>query len=258
MLEIEKLDLHSLRNHVDFDFHYRVYNWATAQLTREEDKTAVATYGEFVEQLGEALRKSKSSLLTKDIKAAHDYMLRLYVGMSMGVRSLTYAPDADLAREAQQIVGYLKKFDSPFKGTYDSQYSTLYRIHRGLQDLPDATRSMLELDRWLGPLDEALNQFMDLRQQCILERAKMKEIDTLKVRAAVDKAYLQFATVIQAYALVYGDSYYASFIQQLNSMISEVNANMKARSTRNRNKRKKEQQQAEATHSTETSAHDEA
>ena len=247
MLEIEKFDHHSLRHYEDFEFHSRVHTLGQTLLTRDDDKIIVATYGKYVEQLGEALRQNKYSLLTKDVKAAHDSMIRFYVGMSMGVRSLTYAPDADLSREAKLVVMILKKYDTPFKGTYDEKHTKLYRIHRELQELPDATRSMLELDRWLGPLDDALHHFNDVRSQYVNEQSQIEHGKTIKMRIAADKAYQQFITVIQAYAVVYGETYYGSFIQQLNAIISNADAKLKARSTRKRNRQLLQAQQQSET-----------
>lgn len=54
-------------------------------------------------------------------------------------------------------------------------------------------------------------------------------------RTAADAAYKQFVASVNAFAIAFGEANYAAFINQMNVMIADIQAELKARKTRAEN-----------------------
>lgn len=104
-----------------------------------------------------------------------------------------------------------------------------------LTALPDDTITLLHLADWLAELSSAIARFQNARDMQTTEQSNYQVGLVKETRTAADAAYKQFVASINAFAIAFGETNYATFINQMNVMIADVQAELKARKTRAEN-----------------------
>jgi|BioPla2DNA2_1021312.scaffolds.fasta_scaffold117378_2 hypothetical protein len=104
-----------------------------------------------------------------------------------------------------------------------------------LTALPEETFTLLHLADWLAELSSAIARFQNARDMQTVEQSNYQVGLVKDTRTAADAAYKQFEASVNAFAIAFGEANYAAFINQMNVMIADIQAELKARKTRAEN-----------------------
>lgn len=232
MKQIKNFDVHSLRNDEDFGYQSRVMNLATTLLVQEADKSLLSAYKPALDAFDVALKQSQKNSQTDAVETADKAVDRLYVGLSLYLRSLEYHPVDTVCTEAAKVLAIIDKYGSLTNLPYNQQYGALHNSLQELNALSADVRQQLQLDAWLDALAEAVIRF-DAARAAQTEEQSLYQVGAVKdTRTAADVAYKQFVVSVNAFAIAFGETNYAAFIDQINVMIADIQAELKARKTR--------------------------
>lgn len=238
MVQINALDISRLRNDEDFGYQQRVLNLAVASLVQETDKPIVAAYQTAVSTFDEALKQASKNSQTAAVAAADEEVDHLYTGLTLYLRSLTYHPAEAIQMAAEGVIVIIDRYGKLTGLPYNQQYGALQNSMQELTALPDDTITLLHLADWLAELSSAIARFQNARDMQTAEQSNYQVGLVKDTRTAADAAYKQFVASINAFAIAFGETNYATFINQMNVMIADVQAELKARKTRAENAKK--------------------
>ena len=238
MVQIKSLDISRLRNDEDFGYQTRVVNLAVAMLSQDVDKPVVDAYKAALTAFDAALKQAAKNSQTEAV-AADEVVDRLYTGLTLYLRSLTYHPTENIRTTAEGVLAIIDKYGKLTTLPYNQQYGALQNSMQELNALDGETLAVLVLDDWLAGLATAVAQFQAARDSQTAEQSNYQVGLVKDTRTAADAAYKQFVASINAFAIAFGETNYATFINQMNVMIADVQAELKARKTRAENAKEK-------------------
>ena len=237
MVQIKSLDISRLRNDEDFGYQTRVVNLAVAMLSQDVDKPVVDAYKAALTAFDAALKQAAKNSQTEAVAAADEVVDRLYTGLTLYLRSLTYHPVEATRIAAEGVLVIIDKYGKLTGLPYNQQYGVLLNSMQELTALTEETFTLLHLADWLAELSSAIARFQNARDMQTAEQSNYQV--GLDTRTAADAAYKQFVASINAFAIAFGETNYATFINQMNVMIADVQAELKARKTRAENAKEK-------------------
>lgn len=235
MVQINNLDISRLRNDEDFGYQSRVLNMAVAMLTQDVDKPVVAAYQTALTAFDEALKQASKNSQTAAVAAADEEVDHLYTGLTLYLRSQTYHPVEAIRTAAEGVLAIIDKYGKLTDLPYNQQYGALQNSMQELIALPDDTITLLHLADWLAELSSAIARFQNARDMQTAEQSQYQVGLVKDSRTAADAAYKQFVASVNAFAIAFGEANYAAFINQMNVMIADIQAELKARKTRAEN-----------------------
>lgn len=239
MVQIKSLDISRLRNDEDFGYQTRVVNLAVAMLSRDVDKPVVDAYKAALTAFDAALKQAAKNSQTEAVAAADEVVDRLYTGLTLYLRSLTYHPVEATRIAAEGVLVIIDKYGKLTGLPYNQQYGVLLNSMQELTALTEETFTLLHLADWLAELSSAIARFQNARDMQTAEQSNYQVGLVKDTRTAADAAYKQFVASINAFAIAFGETNYATFINQMNVMIADVQAELKARKTRAENAKEK-------------------
>ena len=186
-----------------------------------------------------ALKQAAKNSQTEAVAAADEVVDRLYTGLTLYLRSLTYHPTENIRTTAEGVLAIIDKYGKLTTLPYNQQYGALQNSMQELNALDGETLAVLVLDDWLAGLATAVAQFQAARDSQTAEQSNYQVGLVKDTRTAADAAYKQFVASINAFAIAFGETNYATFINQMNVMIADVQAELKARKTRAENAKEK-------------------
>lgn len=239
MVQIKSLDISRLRNDEDFGYQTRVVNLAVAMLSQDVDKPVVDAYKAALTAFDAALKQAAKNSQTEAVVAADEVVDRLYTGLTLYLRSLTYHPVEATRIAAEGVLVIIDKYGKLTGLPYNQQYGVLLNSMQELTALTEETFTLLHLADWLAELSSAIARFQNARDMQTAEQSNYQVGLVKDTRTAADAAYKQFVASINAFAIAFGETNYATFINQMNVMIADVQAELKARKTRAENAKEK-------------------
>lgn len=239
MVQIKSLDISRLRNDEDFGYQTRVVNLAVAMLSQDVDKPVVDAYKAALTAFDAALKQAAKNSQTEAVAAADEVVDRLYTGLTLYLRSLTYHPVEETRIAAEGVLVIIDKYGKLTGLPYNQQYGVLLNSMQELTALTEETFTLLHLADWLAELSSAIARFQNARDMQTAEQSNYQVGLVKDTRTAADAAYKQFVASINAFAIAFGETNYATFINQMNVMIADVQAELKARKTRAENAKEK-------------------
>ena len=239
MVQIKSLDISRLRNDEDFGYQTRVVNLAVAMLSQDVDKPVVDAYKAALTAFDAALKQAAKNSQTEAVAAADEVVDRLYTGLTLYLRSLTYHPVEATRIAAEGVLVIIDKYGKLTGLPYNQQYGVLLNSMQELTALTEETFTLLHIADWLAELSSAIARFQNARDMQTAEQSNYQVGLVKDTRTAADAAYKQFVASINAFAIAFGETNYATFINQMNVMIADVQAELKARKTRAENAKEK-------------------
>lgn len=239
MVQIKSLDISRLRNDEDFGYQTRVVNLAVAMLSQDVDKPVVDAYKAALTAFDAALKQAAKNSQTEAVAAADEVVDRLYTGLTLYLRSLTYHPVEATRIAAEGVLVIIDKYGKLTGLPYNQQYGALLNSMQELTALTEETFTLLHLADWLAELSSAIARFQNARDMQTAEQSNYQVGLVKDTRTAADAAYKQFVASINAFAIAFGETNYATFINQMNVMIADVQAELKAHKTRAENAKEK-------------------
>lgn len=225
----------------DFGFQNRIYNLAVATLTAEVVQPVIAAWKADLDALDAALKQSQKSLATGEVENADRVVDRLYNSLKKYMEAFSNHPDPSTAKEAAKVVAIFEKYGAITHLGYDQQYGALANAMQDFNALPEETITLLSLTPWLESITLAEAKFQVLRSTQTHELGQFQAGLVKETRMAADEAYKKFTDTVNAFVIAFGEEDYIDFIHDANVIIDNLNANIKARSTRAKNSKEKDE-----------------
>lgn len=221
MKEIKGINIRRLNNGAHYSFVNNILTRAAdnaAVLTRVESLVAALRTAFAAEE--EALRISQKSLLTDDIAKADSDRDTLYSGYKKAVSSFSSMPIEETARAAKVLAQHIKDYNIRTNYQLDRESGLLISFLDDLEEKYADEVATLGLTTFVTRLKEANERLHTLTLRRTIERSEVK-IGALKAaRLATDGAYRALMKMVNALALVFGDTDLAPFIDGCNAEIA--------------------------------------
>lgn len=232
MASIKSMGFERLRNNELFEIFQRTHNLGTALLTQKDDAEVLATYKRAIDQFDDALNQDNDFKDTKAVRSSDERVNELYRGFKHYLRSMLLCPDNTKRLLAKDAMFIIDKYGRITNLPYNQKYGILHNSMQELNELPEETQTSLSLSMWLEGLNEAIKQFLSAREAQTAEKGAYQVGLVKNTRRIAEKAHRNFIRIINAFALTFGEENYASFINQVNTIISDAQTLSKARATR--------------------------
>lgn len=221
MKEIEGINIGRMNNGAHYSFVNNILTRAAdnaAALTRVESLVAALRTAFAAEE--EALRISQKSLLTDDIAKADSDRDTLYSGYKRAVGSFLSMPVEEMAQAAKVLSQHIKDYNIRTNYQLDRESGLLISFLDDLEEKYADEVATLGLTTFVTRLKEANERVHTLTLRRTIERSEVK-IGALKAaRLATDGAYRALMKMVNALALVFGDTDLAPFIDGCNAEIA--------------------------------------
>lgn len=240
MKKIDFLSIEKLRNDEAFGLLQRVLNLGTAILTQEVDVPILAAYKAAVDEFDAALKQDVKFKDTKTVDLADALVDEIYRGFRLYIRGMQLHPDMAKRAEADSVLAIIDKYGDVVNLPYNQQYGALHNSMQELTALPAEMQTSLGLTPWLEGLTLAIAKFQSAREALTAEKGAYQAGLSKETRIAAEKAYRTFVKSVNVFAAAFGEANYATFIDQVNSMIADAKAVLKSRATRAENQKNEE------------------
>ncbi len=186
-------------------------------------------------QFDDAIKHATKSDLTEKLMKLDDIRDNLIVGLRYVVKGMTYYSDETLADKAKKVKVIVDKYGSRI--TELAQLDETGIIINLLQDLqkPEITSIVtdLSLNHWITQLEEANTQFKDLYVDRSKQESQLVVGETKKQRNKMQQAFIHLCKVIEAHAILEGETPYLPLIRMINVEVAKVKEVAKQRKTNN-------------------------
>lgn len=220
MKEISTISLERMNNGAHFLYVSNVHARAEAD-TKINAKAAaqVAALAAAVAQEDEDLKISQKSLLTDDIAKADAERDALYSGYKKAVQGLLNLPVEAMAQAAKVLNQHIKDYAIDPKMQLDKETGLLINLITDLEGEYKSEVEVLSLTPFVTNLKAANERVRTLTASRTDEKMGIT-VGALKAsRKASDDAYRMLVKMVNALALVEGETDYVSFIDYVNAEI---------------------------------------
>lgn len=221
MKEINEIALTRMNNGAHFTFVGNILARAEKDSTvKAKAADQVAALKKAFEAEDAALKISQKSLITDDIAQADSERDALYTGYKKAVNGFLTLPAADMAKAAKVLAQHIKDYNIDPKEQLDRETGMLVNF---ISDLETRYKEQVETLA-LTPFVTNMKSANERVRTLTLERTEERMTQTVgamkAARNASDEAYNQLVRMVNALALVFGDTDYASFIDYVNTEIT--------------------------------------
>ncbi len=221
MKEIGGINIRRMNNGAHYSFINKVLTRAAdnaAALARVESLIAALKKAFAAEE--EALRISQKSLLTDDIAGADRNRDMLYSGYKKAVRSYSSMPVEEMAKAAKILWQHIKDYNIRTNYQLDRESGLMISFLEDLEGKYAGEVETLGLTTFVAKLKEANEKVHTLTLRRTIEKAGVKVGALKTARLATDDAYRALIKMVNAVALVFGDTDLAPFIDGCNAEIA--------------------------------------
>lgn len=221
MKEIKDIGLTHMNNGAHFTFVGNILARAEKDSTvKAKAADQVAALKKAFEAEDAALKISQKSLITDDIAQADSERDALYTGYKKAVNGFLTLPVADMAKAAKVLAQHIKDYNIDPKEQLDRETGMLVNF---ISDLETRYKEQVETLA-LTPFVTNMKSANERVRTLTLERTEERMTQTVgamkAARNASDEAYNQLVRMVNALALVFGDTDYANFIDYVNTEIT--------------------------------------
>lgn len=221
MKEIKDIGLTHMNNGAHFTFVGNILARAEKDATvKAKAADQVAALKKAFEAEDAALKISQKSLITDDIAQADSERDALYTGYKKAVNGFLTLPAADMAKAAKVLAQHIKDYNIDPKEQLDRETGMLVNF---ISDLETRYKEQVETLA-LTPFVNGMKSANERVRTLTLERTEERMTQTVgamkAARNASDEAYNQLVRMVNALALVFGDTDYANFIDYVNTEIT--------------------------------------
>ncbi len=221
MKEINDISLQRMNNGAHFTFVSNMLARAEADANvKAKASQLVSDFKAAVSAEDEALKISQKSLVTDDITKADNDRDALYIGYKRAVEGFRSMPIEDMAKAAKVLGQHIKDYKISIADQLDKETGLLVNFISDLEGKYSAEVKTLSLTAFVTSLKEANERVRSLTLQRTNERMGLTVGALKTARTASDTAYKALVKMVNALALVYGDTDFASFIDYANTEIT--------------------------------------
>ncbi len=210
-----------MNNGAHFEFASSVLASVQSSLMAEPQLEGyIMAFAEALDVEDEALKISAKSLITDDIAQADDDRCALYIGYKKAVIGFRNMTDASMAQAAKVLNQHIKDYGIQVKAQIDQKTGLLANFIADLEGKYAVYVTTLGLTVFVTHLKEANERIRSLIRQRVNERMGITVGALKTARANTDETYHDLVNMVNALALVKGDTAYASFIDYVNAEIT--------------------------------------
>lgn len=167
-----------------------------------------------------ALNTSSKSLLTDEIAKADKERDALYIGYKKAVDGFCAINVAEVSKTANILAQHIKDYRISIADQLDKQTGMLMNFIADLETKYAPLVESLSLTLFVTKMKEANERLRKLTLQRTNERMGVTVGAMKQSREATDRAYRALVKMVNALALVFGDTDYASFIDYVNAEVA--------------------------------------
>ena len=220
MKEINDIYLKRMNNGAHFLFVSNVLARAEAFETVAAKTAAnLKAFKTAVEKEDEVLKLSQKSMLSDDIAKADSERDSLYGSYKSTVKAFLKLPTAELAEAAKLLNQHLTDYAIDPRMQLDRETGLLVNFITDLEGKYKSEVELLSLNALVSHLKTANDK---VREYLLVRNSEnsTKVLGALKAaRAVTDEAYRALVKMVNSLAVVEGDTEYAAFIDEINTMI---------------------------------------
>lgn len=221
MKEINEIALTRMNNGAHFTFVGNILARAEKDATvKAKAADQVAALKKAFEAEDAALKISQKSLITDDIAQADSERDALYTGYKKAVNGFLTLPAADMAKAAKVLAQHIKDYNIDPKEQLDRETGMLVNFISDLETKYATQVETLSLTPFVTNMKSANERVRTLTLERTEERMTQTVGAMKAARNASDEAYNQLVRMVNALALVFGDTDYANFIDYVNTEIT--------------------------------------
>ncbi len=221
MKEIATISLERMNNGAHFLYVSDILARAEADTTVNEKTAAlIAALKAAVAQEDEDLKLSQKSLLTDEIAKADAERDSLYSGYKKAVQGFLNLPVESMAQAAKVLNQHLKDYGISPQMQLDRETGMLLNLITDLEGKFKAEVETLSLTPFVTNLKAANERVRTLTASRTEERMAVPVGALKSSRKASDEAYRALVKMVNALALVEGETDYAPFIDYVNTEIT--------------------------------------
>jgi len=221
MKEINDINLQRMNNGAHFTFVSNILARAKSDNTiKTKTSELVAALDKAVAAEDDALKLSQKSLITDDIAKADNDRDTIYSSYKKAVESYLALPVAEMAQAAKVLAQHIKDYKINTADQLDKETGMLVNFITDLEGKYAAQVTTLGLTPFVANMKEANERLRALTLQRTNERMGLVVGAVKNTRTVTDNAYRALVKMVNALALVLGDTDYASFIDYCNTEIT--------------------------------------
>ena len=172
----------------------------------------------------EKFKISQKSEFTDSLNQLDDMRDSAYRGIKQIVGGYAKVPDADIQKAAKALDQLITDYRIDVDVQRDQESGLLSNFIADLDGKCAAHVQTLGMGKAVQVLKEANNQYIEVREVRTEERMHKEKKALETACAATDTAYRALIAMVNALALVEGETDYADFIDYMNSLVSEYKA----------------------------------
>lgn len=220
MAEINGIDLAHMPNGAHYLFALDVLNKAKAnEVVNGKCSAPVAVLEKKVAAEDEALKLTRKSLKTDEIKALDDKRDEMYSYYRKGVKAFVGAPLEDVATAAKELDQHMTDYAINPQMQLDKETGLLLNFTADLVGKYAEQVAKLGLTMYVTALKEANDSLHELTTERTDERSVQVAGALKAARAATDEAYRNLVKRVNALWIVEYDEAYDEFINYVNTEI---------------------------------------
>lgn len=220
MKQIEDISLPRMNNGAHFTFVSNILARAEADTAvKEKAANLVTALHDALAVEDEALKISQKSLFTDEIAKADAERDALYAGYKKAVEGFQAIPIPDMAQAATKLAQHIKDYRISTTDQLDKETGLLVNFINDLEGKFSKQVEKLSLTAFVTNLKEANERVRNYTLQRTNDRMTLPVGALKAARVASDNAYRELVKMVNALALVFGDTDYASFIDYVNTEI---------------------------------------
>lgn len=218
--QISNISLPSMPNGTHFAYMKQAGDWLAEETALVEKISAdVEAFTTAFNEEDRCLKISQKSELTEKIAEQDALRDAAYMGLKGAVKAFLNFPAGDMLTAAKTVWQTIKDFDIDVNMQLDKETGLMLNLKDDLDKKLSEEVKKLSLTPFVEQMGEANLQVKTMIAERDAARAAITVGEMKAARAATDEAYREIVTKVNAYAVIEGDTAYATFIDNINSMI---------------------------------------
>ncbi len=232
---IKSLNSARLRSEEHFNFQAGFYNLINTHKAASLGITPLFTkYKPLYETEKSALDSIKKNKLTAVIKQSDESRDIIFRGLSDLISIHCTHFDEEIKKAAGDIDEILEHYGKVTRKNYEAKTAAIFDLISEINTNYTEQVKLTDAKVWIDQLKKENTNFQSLQDQRYTAEAKATNVTMTDARAAVDGAYREIINLVNALALVNGETKYRLFIKELNKRIESFNLIVNRRNSKDK------------------------
>lgn len=197
---------------------------------------SVTTFENAVTAFDNALKDSATTPSTAIAAEADTARDNAWRGANNYLKAMTAHPTGAVRQVAIEVKTLFDKYGDPTALPQTEESGILHNLLQDLQSIDKNKLATIAFDAWLTNLGTCEETFLAAVSQRTEEEATRQVGIVKETRQAADNAYRSLVELVNALAVVNGETAYATFIDRVNVIIDRQKTVLKTRQTKSKKK----------------------